>query len=53
MGWDKDSLHKEYTKQVMYNAVAHHPHTDAQLIPEQHPPTPDNSPSFIVQHGAT
>ena len=42
---------KEYTKQVMHKAIAHHPLTDAQPVPEQWAATPWLTPtSFIVQH---
>ena len=42
---------KEYTKQVMHSAIAHHLPTDAQLVPEQRTATPrPTPPGFIVQH---
>ena len=42
---------REYTKQVMHNAIAHHPLTNAQPVPEPQAATPwPTPPSFIVQH---
>lgn len=43
---------KEYTKEVMHNAITHHSLMQAQADPEQQPPvpTPANSPIFIVPH---
>ena len=35
----------EYTKQVMHNAIAHHPLTDAQSVPE-HQSLP--APLFLI-----
>ena len=35
----------EYTKQVMHNAIAHHPLANAQLVPEPLPKA--NFPQFI------
>lgn len=37
-----------YKKQVMHNAIAHHPLTDAQPIPEQPAPHPGQPPLYIV-----
>ena len=37
-------------KQVMHNAIAHHPLTDAQPNPEQPAPHPGQPPLYIVQH---
>ena len=34
-------------KTVMHNAIAHHPLTDAQLVPEPQSDRPANSPQFI------
>lgn len=39
---------KEHTKQVMPNAIAHHPLSDAQPVLEQQAPQP-TPPSFTVQ----
>ena len=38
----------EYTKQVMYNAIAHHSPTDAQLVPEQRSPPGQLPPVYIL-----
>ena len=43
---------KECTKQVRHNAIAHHPLTDAQPVPEQRSLPPANSPSFYTAHDA-
>jgi len=40
---------KEYTKQVMHNAISHHLQNNAQPVPRQQLPPPANSPSFTVQ----
>ena len=41
---------KEYTKQVMHNAISDHLLTDAQPVPEQQlPPPPANSAQIFVQ----
>ena len=39
----------EYTKQVMHNAIAHHPLTDAQPVPEQQPPA-SFPPRLYTEH---
>ena len=38
----------EYTKQVMNNAIAHHPPTDAQPVPKQQPPPASFPPVYIL-----
>ena len=38
----------EYTKQVMHNAIAHHPPTDTQLVPEQRFPPAPHPPVYIL-----
>lgn len=40
---------KEYSKQVMHSAIAHHHLTDAQPVPELQPPT-SFVPSLYTKH---